>query len=92
MHEQRTSSKLADERSADSGPDQEATEAAIMALLLADDHAGIWTQGEIEREMSSSRLAVKDGIAALTAAGLIHRHDELVLPTRAAQRMDELDL
>jgi predicted DNA-binding transcriptional regulator len=60
-------------------------------MLLADEHAGICTQAEIERELSCSRLAVKDTLAALTAAGLIHRHNELVLPTRAARRMDELD-
>ncbi len=92
MRADRTASALGDERTTHQDPDQQTTEAAIMAMLLADENAGIWTQAEIELEMSSSRLAVKDSLTALTAAGLIHCHNELVLPTRAARRMDELDL
>ena len=89
---ERTASALADECTTDSGPDQPATEAAVMALLLTSSHPGIWTRAEIEREMSSSPLAVKDALSALHAGGLIHLHEELVTPTRAAQRMDELDM
>jgi DNA-binding HxlR family transcriptional regulator len=87
-----TARALGDERTTHQDPDQQSTEAAIVALLLAHEHAGIWTQAEIERELSASPLTVKDSLATLTAAGLIHRHNELVLPTRAAQRMDELAL
>jgi hypothetical protein len=66
--------------------------AAIIGLLLAGDYHGPWTRDELERELSSSPIAVADGLAALRAAGLIHIHDELVFSTRAARRMDKLDL
>jgi hypothetical protein len=92
MHGERTASALADERIAASIENQPAAEAAIMALLLTGAHAGIWTRAEIEREMSSSPLDVQDALVALHAGGLIHLHEELVTPTRAAQRMDELDM
>jgi hypothetical protein len=68
------------------------TAAAIVGLLLADDYQGAWTYDDIERELSSSPLAVTDALADLRAAGLIHIHDELVLPTNAARRMDALEL
>ena len=74
------------------GPDHPATEAAIMGLLLSGGHAGIWTRAEIELEVSASPLKVQDALAALQASGLVHLHHEMVTPTRAAQRMDDLDL
>ena len=61
-------------------------------LLLSGGHAGIWTRSEIELESSASPLDVQDALDALQASGLINLHDELVTPTRAAQRMDELEL
>lgn len=64
--------------------------AAILGLLLGGDYQGAWTYDDIERELSSSPLAVADALADLRAAGLIHIHDELVLPTNAARRMDDL--
>jgi hypothetical protein len=92
MHTDRTDSSLADEHTADPVTHKPATEAAIMGLLLSGGHAGIWTRSEIELESSASPLDVQDALAALQASGLIHLHDELVTPTRAAQRMDELEL
>jgi hypothetical protein len=73
-------------------PDHPVTEAAVMGLLLSGGHAGIWTRAEIELEVSASPLDVQDALVALQASGLVHLHDELVTPTRAAQRMDDLEL
>jgi hypothetical protein len=73
-------------------PDYHVAEAAVMGLLLSGGHAGIWTRAEIELEVSASPLDVQDALVALQASGLVHLHDELVMPTRAAQRMDDLEL
>jgi hypothetical protein len=91
MHREGIDSPHADARTTD-GPDHPATEAAIMALLLSGGHAGIWTRAEIELEVSASPLDVQDALVALQASGLVHLHDELVTPTRAAQRMDGLEV
>jgi hypothetical protein len=91
MHREGTDSPHADDRTTD-GPGHPATEAAIMALLLSGGHAGIWTRAEIELEVSASPLDVQDALVALQTSGLVHLHDELVTPTRAAQRMDDLEL
>lgn len=74
------------------GPDHPVTEAAIMGLLLSGGHAGIWTRAKIELEVTASPLKVQDALAALQASGLVRLHAELVTPTRAAQRMDDLEL
>jgi len=68
------------------------TASAVLSLLLATDYQGTWTRAEIERELSGSRVEVQDALAELRATGLIHVHDELVFSTRAARRMDELDM
>jgi hypothetical protein len=89
---QRTGSSPSDEYTQDPTTAQRMAEQAIMMLLLSGAHAGIWTRSEIELEAGASPLDVQDALAALYASGLIHLHGELVTPTRAAQRMDELEL
>jgi hypothetical protein len=91
MHREGIDSPHADE-DVTSDQDHPVTEAAIMSLLLSGGHASIWTRAEIELEVSASPLNVQDALMALRASGLVHLHDELVIPTRAAQRMDELEL
>lgn len=91
MHREGIDSQQADEDTT-GGPDHPVTEAAIMALLLSGGHAGIWTRAEIELEISATPLNVQDALATLQTSGLVHLHDELVTPTRAAQRMDDLEL
>ncbi len=61
---------------------------AVFVLLLCQD--GLWTVGEILRELSSPELGVLDAIAALEAAGLVHRYADVVFVTRAARRSDEI--
>lgn len=68
-----------------------ATQSAIMLLLLSTEHDGPWTRTELELELSASPLDVQDAIAGLYGAGLVHLQGELVIASRAAQRMDELE-
>jgi hypothetical protein len=42
--------------------------------------------------MGDPALEVKDALRELHGAGLVHLHAELVLVTRAAQRIDQLNL
>jgi hypothetical protein len=72
--------------------DQQSVESAVMLLLLSGSHHGPWTDAELERELSASPLQVQDALAALNGSGLVHLQDELVIVSRAAQRMDQLDL
>lgn len=92
MHRKGSDSSLADEHTADPATRQPATETGIMGLLLSGGHAGIWTRSELELESSATPIDVQDALVALRTGGLIHLHGELVTPTRAAQRMDELEL
>jgi hypothetical protein len=71
---------------------QPVTEAAIMTLLLSGGHEGPWTRAELELEVSASPLNVGDVLAALRGSGLVNLQGELVIASRAARRMDELEL
>ncbi len=72
-----------------------AIEAAVLRQLLAL-HPVQLTQGELVREIAgeagefAQRDAVERAIRRLAAAGLAHRNGDVVLPSRAALRMDEL--
>jgi hypothetical protein len=72
--------------------DQQWVESAVMLLLLSGGHDGPWTDTELQRELSASPLQVQDALAGLNGSGLVHLQDELVIVSRAAQRMDQLDL
>lgn len=65
------------------------TDRAIMEMLLADP--GLWSADEAKREMGANPLLVEDGLNRLYAAGLIHRLDVFVFPTRAAAYSEGLD-
>jgi hypothetical protein len=71
---------------------EQVAEAAIMGLLLSSGHHGLWSKEELVREISASHLEVVDAIASLAGAGLVHELDDFVLASRAAERMDQLDL
>ncbi len=64
------------------------TEKAVIELLLGESLP--WIIEEVVREVSSGRLDAIDAINGLVAAGLLHRHDDFVFPTRAARRADEV--
>lgn len=72
-----------------------AIEAAVLQQLLALHPAQI-TLEELVREMAGTepgfaeRDAIDRAVRDLGAAGLLHRHEAFVLPTRAALRFSEL--
>jgi DNA-binding IclR family transcriptional regulator len=66
-----------------------ALESALLQQVLALHPAAV-TIGELARELGESDDALGRAVRDLVAAGLLHRSDALVLPTRAALRFDEL--
>lgn len=72
MPEERTPTPVEEDRRADR---------RIILLLLDDEAQRPWSEQEIEREIGCD---VRDSLARLYAAGLIHRHKGFVWATRAA--------
>jgi hypothetical protein len=72
-----------------------ATESAVLQKLL-DLHPVQVTAAELVREIGgespdfAERDAIERAVRDLTGAGLLHRHDAFLLPTRAALRFSEL--
>jgi hypothetical protein len=69
---------------------------AVLALLLAE-HPTQMTVSELvgevaDRDDFAQRDAVERALRDLAAAGLVQRHRDLVLPTRAALHLDRLGL
>lgn len=75
--------------------DDTALEAAVLSQLLAL-HPVQLTLAELIREVAGEPAgfeqsdAVERAVRQLTAAGLAHRNGDVVLPSRAALRMEEL--
>ncbi|HSS03851.1 MAG TPA: hypothetical protein VLK89_01520 [Solirubrobacterales bacterium] len=75
--------------------DDAAIEAVVLCQLLAI-HPGQLTLGELVREIATAaddfgqRDAIERAVRDLDAVGLLHRNGELILPSRAARRFDEL--
>lgn len=71
------------------------TEAAVLRQLLAL-HPAQLSFGELLREVAddpddfAERDAVERAVRELATAGLLHRNGELLMPSRAARRFDEL--
>jgi hypothetical protein len=68
------------------------TEGAILGLLLDFEAGSLWSEEELVRTLSGSRVEVLDGLANLHAAGLIHRCGGFVFATRAASSFDRIDI
>jgi hypothetical protein len=72
-----------------------ATESAVLQRAL-DLHPVLITSAELVREVGgesadfAERDAIERAVRDLTGAGLLHRHDTFVIPTRAALRFNEL--
>jgi hypothetical protein len=75
--------------------EDKAIEAAVLRQLLALYPVQL-TLDELNREIAGEEddFAVQDAVERavreLAAAGLVHRNGEVVLPSRAALRLDEL--
>jgi hypothetical protein len=72
-----------------------ATESAVLQQVL-DFHPVLVTVAELVREIGgesadfAERDAIERAVRDLAGAGLLHRHDTFVIPTRAALRFSEL--
>jgi predicted transcriptional regulator len=79
----------------DPGAQDATIEAAVLRQLLAL-HPIQLTLAELSREIAGEREdfamtdAVERAVRELAAAGLVHRNGEVVLPSRAALRCEEL--
>ncbi len=60
----------------------------ILSLLMIDS-PGPWSVDEISCALGNA-IAAHDGVSRLAAAGLVHRLDRFVFPTRAAVRAREI--
>jgi hypothetical protein len=75
--------------------EDEAVESAVLMRVL-DLHPSQVTVAELVRDVAGEqagfgeRDAIERAVRDLSGAGLLHRSDEFVLPTRAAVRFDEL--
>jgi hypothetical protein len=65
------------------------TEQSILTLLPSNGQC-VWSVDELVGEIGR-RLETTDAVAALSAAGLIHRCGEFVFATRAAIRFDGIE-
>jgi predicted transcriptional regulator len=69
--------------------DDATTESAALQLVLAL-HPSALSFEELVRELGDDRDTVERAVTELAGAGLLHRREAFVVPTRAALRFDEL--
>ncbi|HEV2974933.1 MAG TPA: hypothetical protein VGX69_08025 [Solirubrobacteraceae bacterium] len=68
------------------------TQRTVMMVLFSGEHEP-WSRAELQRDIAGTRSdpdVVADAIRELHGAGLLNITGELVTPTRAARKMDEL--
>jgi hypothetical protein len=81
---------MRDERScnpADKPCREDVLEHGVLTLMLDCRHLHI---DELVRELGDTADDVNVAVTALLGAGLLHRHDGFVFPTRAAVRFSQL--
>lgn len=75
------------------GSDLWMVERAILMQTLRDDHQERWARAELAREISDFEPAVLgEALAHLERDGVLQREESAVWATRAARRLDELEL
>jgi DNA-binding HxlR family transcriptional regulator len=68
-------------------------ERAIVLQLLRDDHDERWTRAELTLEIPDFEPSMLDkALARLDRDGVLHREETSVWASRAARRLDELEL
>ncbi len=68
-------------------------ERAIVLQILRDDHEERWTRAELAQEIPDFEPAVLDeALVCMERDGVLHREGDSVWATRAARRLDELEL
>ena len=76
-------------RPADEPVSHDVLEHGVLHLVLAR-HPAQLRLDELVRAVGEDELLVNDAVANLVVDGLLHRHGDFVVPTRAALRFDEL--
>ncbi|HEX8083325.1 MAG TPA: hypothetical protein VF529_03485 [Solirubrobacteraceae bacterium] len=74
---------------ADEPAAQDVLEHGVLHEVLVR-HPAQLTFDELVRAMGEPSFLVQDAVTQLVADGLLHRHGDFVLATRAAVRFDEL--
>ncbi|MGN6373698.1 MAG: hypothetical protein ACTHM1_12065 [Solirubrobacteraceae bacterium] len=68
---------------------QETAETGILDLLTGSDDHRPWSLEDLIREYDD-KLTVEDAVDNLKRTGLIHRHADVVFPSRAAVRFAQI--
>ena len=76
-------------RAADEPPSHDVLEHGVLHVVLSR-HPAQLTVDELVRAIGENPIVVKDAVTELVADGLLHRHGDFVVPTRAAVRFGEL--
>ena len=82
MHDQRSSAPAEDDANIDG---------SILSMLLHEDAPWPWTAEEVAREIGDP-IRTTDSLARLYGAGLIHRLEGFVFPTRPAVQGERIAL
>jgi hypothetical protein len=68
-------------------------ERAIVLQVLREDHEERWCRTELGRELADfDRVALDEALVRLAADGVLHCSGEVVCVSRAARRLDELEM
>ncbi len=91
---------MRDQRIPGNPPDDPSSLKQALLGLLLEDHTGLWTLAELDRQLHPSSdtepggqpdtVDVEDAIEDLYAAGLIHRLGTFIFATRAAHEANRL--
>jgi hypothetical protein len=66
--------------------------AIILALLDDEDPERRWSRAELSEHLAADLQQLQAALDGLLAAGVIGAADELLWPSAAARRLDELEL
>ena len=80
-----------DQRSPTPAEDDQNIDGSVLSMLLHADAPWPWTVDEVTREIGDA-IAVADSLARLYGAGLIHRLEGFVFPTRPAVQAERVAL
>jgi predicted transcriptional regulator len=74
------------------GDGDERLERALVLLLLSDERRQAWSPEELAAELDTDRPTLERALDGLTQAGVVEFAGADARASRAARRIDELDL